>query len=163
MRSDSPFDESRTLPSHEGGSPSSPYTFPQGVLRGPRWRRRSKVGRARWIGRPNASLMYLRVRRYERSLSYLEELRSGCERKNSWEWRSESGKLSLLGCSTGWIVRVRDADAVQARLSEYVKAPGISRSRYFTMRSQGTRQRNSCKLARSTTIAVRIFATWHYL
>jgi len=28
----------------------------------------------------------------------------------------------------------RDADAVQARLSEYAKAPGISRSRYFTMR-----------------------------
>jgi hypothetical protein len=27
-----------------------------------------------------------------------------------------------------------DADAVQARLSEYVKAPGISRSRYFTKR-----------------------------
>jgi hypothetical protein len=26
------------------------------------------------------------------------------------------------------------ADAVQARLSEYVKAPGISRSCYFTMR-----------------------------
>ena len=28
----------------------------------------------------------------------------------------------------------RDADAVPARLSEYAKAPGISRSRYFTMR-----------------------------
>jgi hypothetical protein len=27
-----------------------------------------------------------------------------------------------------------DADAVQVRLSEYVKAPGISRSRYFTVR-----------------------------
>jgi hypothetical protein len=27
-----------------------------------------------------------------------------------------------------------DADAVQARLSENVKAPGISRSRYFTKR-----------------------------
>jgi hypothetical protein len=27
-----------------------------------------------------------------------------------------------------------DADAVQARLSEYVKAPGISRSHYFSMR-----------------------------
>jgi hypothetical protein len=30
-----------------------------------------------------------------------------------------------------------DADAVQARLSEYVKAPGIFRSRYFTMRIPG--------------------------
>jgi hypothetical protein len=35
-----------------------------------------------------------------------------------------------------------DADAVQARLSEYVKAPGIFRSRYFTKRIQGPRQRN---------------------
>ena len=34
-----------------------------------------------------------------------------------------------------WLDRAhRDADAVQTRLNEYVKAPGISRSRYFTMR-----------------------------
>ena len=69
----------------------------------------------------------------ERSLSYLEELRSGSERKNSWEAAEWVGEASPFGMQY-WLDRARwDADAVQARLSEYVKAPGISRSPCFTM------------------------------
>jgi hypothetical protein len=70
----------------------------------------------------------------ERSLSYLEGVRSGCERKNSWYVAEWAGEASPFGMQY-LLDRARwDADAVQARLSEYVKAPGISRSRYFTMR-----------------------------
>ena len=56
----------------------------------------------------------------ERSLAYLEGLLSGCERKNGWqvaEWVGDAspyGMQYLLGRAR-W-----DADALQARLSEYV-------------------------------------------
>lgn len=57
----------------------------------------------------------------DRSLAYLEGLLSGCERKNGWQVAecvgdaSPSGMQYLLGRAR-W-----DADALQARLSEYVE------------------------------------------
>ena len=57
----------------------------------------------------------------ERSLSYLEGLLSGCERKNSWQVAECVGDASPYGMQY-LLDRARwDGNAVQARLSEYVK------------------------------------------
>ena len=57
----------------------------------------------------------------ERSLAYLEGLLSGCERKNSWQVAEWAGEASPYGMQY-LLDRARwDADAVQTRLSEYVK------------------------------------------
>ena len=57
----------------------------------------------------------------ERSLAYLEGLLSGCERKNSWQVAEWAGEASPYGMQY-LLDRARwDADAVQARLSEYVQ------------------------------------------
>ncbi len=57
----------------------------------------------------------------ERSLAYLEGLLSGCERKNSWQVAECVGDASPYGMQY-LLDRARwDADAVRARLSEYVK------------------------------------------
>src|ERR1035441_1047323 len=57
----------------------------------------------------------------ERSLSYLEGLLSGCERKNSWQVAEWAGEASPYGMQY-LLDRSRwDASAVQARLSDYVK------------------------------------------
>jgi len=57
----------------------------------------------------------------ERSLSYLEGLLSGCERKNSWQVAERVGDPSPYGMQY-LLDRARwDADAVQAELREYVK------------------------------------------
>jgi len=57
----------------------------------------------------------------ERSLAYLEGLLSGCERKNSWQIAAWVGDASPYGMPY-LLERARwEADAAQARLSEYVK------------------------------------------
>ena len=57
----------------------------------------------------------------ERSLSYLEGLLSGCERKNSWQVAEWAGEASPYGMQH-LLDRSRwDPGAVQARLTEYVK------------------------------------------
>lgn len=57
----------------------------------------------------------------ERSLAYLEGLLSHCERKNGWQVAEWAGEASPYGMQY-LLDRARwDADAVQARLSEYVK------------------------------------------
>lgn len=57
----------------------------------------------------------------ERSLSYVEGLLSGCERKNSWQVAEWVGEGSPYGMQY-LLDRARwDANAVQARLSEYVQ------------------------------------------
>ena len=73
----------------------------------------------------------------ERSLSYVEGLLSHCERKNSWqvaEWAGEAspyGMQYLLGRAR-W-----DANAVQARLSEYVKEELGSRDAVLVLDETG--------------------------
>ncbi len=73
----------------------------------------------------------------ERSLAYLEGLLSGCERKNSWqvaEWAGEPapyGMQYLLG-RAHW-----DADAVQARLREYVQEELGSRDAVLVLDETG--------------------------
>jgi SRSO17 transposase len=57
----------------------------------------------------------------ERSLAYLEGLLSGCERKNGWQVAECVGDASPYGMQY-LLGRARwDADALQARLSEYVQ------------------------------------------
>ena len=57
----------------------------------------------------------------ERSLAYLEGLLSGCERKNGWQVAERVGDASPYGMQY-LLGRARwDADALQARLSEYVE------------------------------------------
>jgi len=57
----------------------------------------------------------------ERSLAYLEGLLSGCERKNGWQVAECAGDASPYGMQY-FLGRARwDADALQARLSEYVE------------------------------------------
>ena len=57
-----------------------------------------------------------------RSLAYLEGLLSGCERKNGWQVAECVGDASPYGMQY-LLGRARlDADALQARLSEYVQA-----------------------------------------
>jgi SRSO17 transposase len=57
----------------------------------------------------------------ERSLAYLEGLLSGCERKNGWQVAECVGDASPYGMQY-LLGRARwDADALQARLSEYVE------------------------------------------
>ena len=57
----------------------------------------------------------------ERSLAYLEGLWSHCERKNSWQVAEWAGEASPYGMQY-LLDRARwDANAVQARLSEYVR------------------------------------------
>ena len=57
----------------------------------------------------------------ERSLSYLEGLLSGCERKNGWQVAESVGDASPYGMQY-LLGRARwDADALQAQLSEYVQ------------------------------------------
>jgi SRSO17 transposase len=57
----------------------------------------------------------------ERSLGYLEGLLGSCERKNSWQVAEWAGEAAPYGMQY-LLDRARwDANAVQARLSEYVK------------------------------------------
>jgi len=57
----------------------------------------------------------------DRSLAYLEGLLSGCERKNGWQVAECVGEASPYGMQY-LLGRARwDADALQARLSEYVQ------------------------------------------
>jgi SRSO17 transposase len=57
----------------------------------------------------------------DRSLAYLEGLLSGCERKNGWQVAECVGDGSPYGMQY-LLGRARwDADALQARLSEYVQ------------------------------------------
>jgi len=57
----------------------------------------------------------------DRSLAYLEGLLSGCERKNGWQVAECVGDASPYGMQY-LLGRARwDADALQARLSEYVQ------------------------------------------
>src|ERR1035438_10007897 len=66
----------------------------------------------------------------ERSLSYLEGLLSGCERKNSWQVAEWAGEASPYGMQY-LLDRSRwDASAVQARLSEERRVGKECRSRW---------------------------------
>lgn len=73
----------------------------------------------------------------ERSLAYLEGLLSGCERKNSWQVAECVGDASPYGMQY-LLDRARwDADAVQARLSEYVKEALGSRDAVLVLDETG--------------------------
>ena len=73
----------------------------------------------------------------ERSLAYLEGLLSGCERKNSWQVAEWAGEASPYGMQY-LLDRARwDADAVQTRLSEYVKEELGSRDAVLVLDETG--------------------------
>ena len=73
----------------------------------------------------------------ERSLAYLEGLLSHCERKNSWQVAEWAGEASPYGMQY-LLDRARwDADAVQARLSEYVKEELGSRDAVLVLDETG--------------------------
>ncbi len=73
----------------------------------------------------------------ERSLAYLEGLLSGCARKNSWQVAECVGDASPYGMQY-LLDRARwDADAVQARLSEYVKEALGSRDAVLVLDETG--------------------------
>lgn len=65
--------------------------------------------------------LFVRSEVRDRSLAYLEGLLSGCERKNGWQVAECVGDASPYGMQY-LLGRARwDADALQARLSEYVQ------------------------------------------
>ena len=73
----------------------------------------------------------------ERSLAYLEGLLSSCERKNSWQVAEWAGEASPYGMQY-LLDRARwDADAVQARLGEYVKEELGSRDAVLVLDETG--------------------------
>jgi len=73
----------------------------------------------------------------ERSLSYLEGLLSHCERKNSWQVAEWAGEASPYGMQY-LLDRARwDANAVRARLSEYVKEELGSRDAVLVLDETG--------------------------
>lgn len=73
----------------------------------------------------------------ERSLAYLEGLLSHCERKNSWQVAEWSGEASPYGMQY-LLDRARwDANAVQARLSEYVREELGSRDAVLVLDETG--------------------------
>jgi SRSO17 transposase len=73
----------------------------------------------------------------ERSLAYMEGLLSHCERKNSWQVAEWAGEASPYGMQY-LLDRSRwDADAVQARLSEYVKEELGSREAVLVLDETG--------------------------
>jgi len=73
----------------------------------------------------------------ERSLGYLEGLLSGCERKNSWQVAEWAGEATPYGMQY-LLDRARwDADAVQARLSAYVKEELGSRDAVLVLDETG--------------------------
>ena len=73
----------------------------------------------------------------ERSLAYLEGLLSSCERKNSWQVAEWAGESSPYGMQY-LLDRARwDADAVQARLSQYVKEELGSRDAVLVLDETG--------------------------
>jgi len=80
----------------------------------------------RWkgeLGRAHQRIadLFARSEVRERSLGYLDGLLSGCERKNGWQLAECVGDGSPYGMQY-LLDRSRwDANAVQARLSEYVQ------------------------------------------
>ena len=73
----------------------------------------------------------------ERSLAYLEGLLSYCERKNSWQVAEWAGEASPYGMQY-LLDRARwDANAVQARLSEYIKEELGSRDAVLVLDETG--------------------------
>jgi SRSO17 transposase len=73
----------------------------------------------------------------ERSLAYLEGLLSPCERKNSWQVAEWAGEASPYGMQY-LLDRARwDSNAVQARLSEYVKEELGSRDAVLVLDETG--------------------------
>src|ERR1700747_2507073 len=73
----------------------------------------------------------------ERSLAYVEGLLSYCERKNSWQVAEWAGEASPYGMQY-LLDRARwDANAVQARLSEYIKEELGSRDAVLVLDETG--------------------------
>jgi SRSO17 transposase len=73
----------------------------------------------------------------ERSLAYLEGLVSGCERKNSWQVAEWAGEASPYGMQYLLDRAHWDVDALQARLSEYVKEELGSRDAVLVLDETG--------------------------
>jgi hypothetical protein len=134
------------------------------VLRGPPCRRRSKVGRSRWSGRTNVSLMYLR---FGGTRAQSELSGSVVER-----WRAEE---QLLGGGVGrgsfafWDAVFAGSCASERRCGSDPPQRICEGSRHFPkspLRHAHPKERARESFANSrdsSTVAVRIFATWHRL